>query len=68
MHTGFTLNDRLLRAAMVTVSRGPSMSGEELEATRPSIPSVTNKAVEAMAKPLPEEKAKRGRRKKANKE
>ncbi len=36
MLTGFTLNERLLRAAMVTVSRGPSPSTEEEAATLPA--------------------------------
>ena len=81
MHTGFTLNARLLRAAMVTVSRGPSVSDEEVRATEPTVPSATteptvpsatDEAVGAKADPLPEkepkEKQKRVRRKKANKE
>ena|GEM_PF-547963 len=48
MHVGFTLNERLLRAAMVTVSRGPgAQNAEGGVPTDPNIPSVGEAASEA---------------------
>jgi molecular chaperone GrpE len=68
MHAGFALNDRLLRAAMVTVSRGPGGPAGEVVATDPNVPAVLVPEPEAAEEPPPESKKKARRSKKAHKE
>ncbi|MCO4771511.1 MAG: nucleotide exchange factor GrpE [Deltaproteobacteria bacterium] len=75
MMAGFTLNDRLLRAAMVSVSRGPA--GEKTEpapTTNPQVATLANedlvaaKAAKPVAKRVKKTRKSRKRTKKADKE